>query len=272
MALRAIAITLAMAVAGVGYAQTSDAPPSPQGVPSAPQATSPVPPWNSPAETALQMPVDGPPQTDSLAQSFRSSGAFAAATVLAVRPAAALLTFEDSPKLHGGFLSWTAAAQGEIGYRRADDTSWLVAMQVVPVAGAATVLGLDLDRISTNHSSKPDHEWRWEVGVRMMAIAAPDAFFVLGIGPHGGVVWQCPLEKSRLHLRDFTLDARADIGLLFTGVGVPYLDIRDEAGLTYHPREFPGLSISAGGYQEWASFILATAGTPGVYLRLGWNF
>ncbi len=259
-ACRGLAIILAIGVAGVAHAQSSE--PTP-----ADASTS-----TSPAETVLQMPVDSASETYTFMRSFRSGGAFATATMLAVRPAAALLTFEDSLQLHGGFLSWTAAAQGEIGYRCTSDVSWLAAVQVVPVAGTATLLGLDLDRLSTNRSSNPLVDRRWEVGLRMMAIAAFDDFVPLGIGPHAGVNWHRLLGDPQFGVGRFTVDARADIGILFTRAVVPYVDLRTEVGLTYRPAEYPRMSISAGAYNEGAWFYLAGAMTPGVYLRLAWNY
>ncbi|HLW65934.1 MAG TPA: hypothetical protein VKS79_11555 [Gemmataceae bacterium] len=164
-----------------------------------------------------------------------------------------------------------------IGFRRDNDVSWQTSFLLVPLYDAngtifgrpygVSTVGLDVDRISTNHSAWPGLDMRWQIGLRIVGIGVDAVPIPFALGPHVGLRFEWPLRPG------LSLFAWPDVGVLPSlFLGIPIVDLRGEVGFSWRPLQVPGLSLSASAFNEAAGFGIAGLLTPGVKARLAWNY
>ena len=152
------------------------------------------------------------------------------------------------------------------GYRGESGRGLLAEYQVY-VFPESALHSLDLDYQTANLASSPDWERRWQLGVRMFAVSSAREFAPLAIGPHAGVDWlRLPGEGG------VGCHARLDGGLIFSPVGIPFVDLRAELGLVWSPAARPGLSLEVGVQNEFAWLWIVSVAAPGGYVRARWDF
>jgi len=229
-----------------------------------------VPESPSPAQTLLQQPSvemradEGP--------TIRRPGWYAAGGVLVAPP----LLFDAVDKPGIAALPPIPSPWTTLGFRTANDVSWQSSFLLVPLYDQSSwlfqdkflsTIGLDLDRISTNRSSNPELDRRWQVGLRVVGLGFDWIPLPLAMGPHVGMRWERPMQNG------FSPYAWADLGLLANFEnGFPLLDLRGELGFNWRPAAHPGLSISVALFNENVGFVVAGFMTPGIKVGLRWNF
>jgi hypothetical protein len=228
-----------------------------------------VPETASPAQTLLQPPAIEVPAEGTM---IRRPGFYAAGGVLVAPPMffdalndKAFATFPPIP-----------APWATVGIRRENDVSWQTSFLLVPLHDShdslfnqslLSTVGLDIDRISTNRLANSEWDLRWQVGLRIVGVGFDWIPLPLAIGPHAGLRWEHPLQGG------LSAYGWGDAGVLPSLYkGVPLADFRGELGLTWRPAALPGLSLSVAGFNEFAGVFVAGFMTPGIKVRLAWNF
>ena len=227
---------------------------------------------SSPAEAFLQPTVDLNAE-ESGERLIHHPGWYAAGGVL-VAPPILFVSSHDSGTV---VLAPLPSPWATIGFRRDNDVAWQTSFLLVPLYDAngsifgrpygISTVGLDVDRISTDHSPWPAIDLRWQIGLRIVGIGIDGIPLPFGIGPHIGFRLEWPLSPSLF------VDAWSDVGVLPSLLnGIPLVDLRGELGLTWRPLRLPGLSLSLAAFDEAAGFGIDGLMTPGIKARIGWNY
>ena len=201
-------------------------------------------------------------------------GWYAAGGVLVAPP---IIFGGTNVNIHGAVLAPLPSPWAILGFRRDNDVSWQTSFLLVPLYDAngfifnhpytLSTVGLDVDRISTDHSLWPGVDMRWQIGLRIVGIGIDGIPLPFALGPHVGLRFEWPLRPG------LSLFAWPDVGLLPSLFeGIPLVDLRGELGLTWRPVSVPGLSLSLSAFNEAAGFSFAGFMTPGVKARLAWNY
>ena len=182
-----------------------------------------------------------------------------------------------SLSIHGAVLAPLPSPWATLGLRRDNDVAWQTSFLLVPLYDAngfvfghpyaVSTVGLDVDRISTNHSASPGVDVRWQTGLRIVGIGIDGVPLPFALGPHVGLKFEWPVSAA------LSLFAWPDVGVLPSlFAGIPLVDLRSELGLTWRPERIPGLSLSLSAFNEAAGFSFAGLMTPGVKARFAWNY
>src|SRR5207244_7960064 len=117
-----------------------------------------------------------------------------------------------------------------VGFHRANDVSWQTSFLLVPILnsddwlfrnGLPSTIGLDIDRISTNRSSNPAFDVRWQLGLRVIGVGWNFIPIPVAMGPHAGIRWEHPVREG------LSTYGWGDVGLLPNfGNGLPLGDLR----------------------------------------------
>ena len=213
---------------------------------------------------------------ESAERVVRPSSFYAACGILVAPPIIFDLTGGNNG-FHTAVMAPIPSTWAAIGFRRPNDVSWQASFMLVPLSDptgnafqypyALTTTGLDVDRISTNRSSQPDVDLRWQVGLRIVGIGVFGIPLPFALGPHAGLRYERPVAAN------FSMYAWGDVGVLPSLLyGIPLIDLRSELGLTWRPERRPGLSVSVGAFQETAGFVVLGYMTPGITTKIGWKY
>jgi hypothetical protein len=224
----------------------------------------------SPAESVLRRPSGDE-------QLIHGSGWYGSAAVLIAPP----ILFDSN----GKGKSWSTSVLPPVpapwvtlGFRRDNDVSWETSFLLVPLVDRRgslfdqpffiSTMGLDIDRISTNRSPWADIDLRWQVGLRTVGAGINFMPIPVAIGPHAGLRFERAITES------LSWHGWSDVGVLPSFFnGIPLVDLRGEIGLNWRPRRAPGLTVSAGLFNEAVGFGFSGGFmTPGIKTGLRWNY
>jgi hypothetical protein len=205
---------------------------------------------------------------------LHSSGWYAAAGVLVAPP---ILADTSGNRFGSGVFAPLPSPWATIGYRRTNDVAWQTSFLLVPLFDstgtvfgrpyAISTVGLDVDRISTDHSPWSQIDLRWQLGLRIVGIGLYGIPLPFALGPHAGLRIEWPLAHG------LSIQGWSDVGVLPSlFYGIPLVDLRGELGLAWRPPRLPGLSLGLSGFNEAAGFAGGFLMTPGIKARFAWNY
>src|SRR5262245_51961257 len=146
----------------------------------------------SPAERLFQPPQIIPAEADAT-EPVHSRRWYAAGGVLVAPP----IFYDSAKRGNTAVLPPLPSPWATVGFHRDNDVSWQSSFLLVPVYvphavafGSPLILttaGIDIDRISTNRSERPNLDCRWQAGLRVVGVGINGIPLPLAIGPHVGL-------------------------------------------------------------------------------------